>query len=166
MNNEPVDGNARSVEQANHGHILVAATACPQHIDYPTALRFLNAGRMKIEDIIDRLYDPLLHVAVKPRTFRQKARKAFLNTANKKKKTRAELKVVKGKQLHYVNRNLKTIDSLLCAVLENLLREKERIYVETIRKLLVQQSYMLKNKTHSVVDRIVSIHQPQVRQIV
>jgi hypothetical protein len=121
---------------------------------------------MKIEDIIDRLYDPLLHVAVKPRTFRQKARKAFLNTANKKKKTRAELKVVKGKQLHYVNRNLKTIDSLLCAVLENLLREKERIYVETIRKLLVQQSYMLKNKTHSVVDRIVSIHQPQVRQIV
>ena len=166
LSNDPVDRNERSEEQPNRGRMLVDATACPQDIAYPTDLGLLNAGRMKCEEIIDRLYDPLLHGPVKPRTYREKARKAYLNTAKKKKKTRAELKVAIGKQLRYVNRDLKTIDRLLCAFTENPLKEKERTYVETIRKVLVQQTYMRRNKPHSVVDRIVSIHQPQVRPIV
>jgi hypothetical protein len=116
----------------------VDVTACPQGIAYPTDLGLLNAGRMKCEEIIDSLYDPLLHGPVKPRTYREKARKAYLNTAKKKKKTRAELKVAIGKQLRYVNRDLKTIDRLLCAFSENPFKEKERNYVETIRKVLVQ----------------------------
>jgi len=165
LSNDPVDRNERSEEQPNRGCMLVDATACPQDIAYPTYLELLNAGRMKCEEIIDRLYDPLLHGSVKPRTYREKARKAYLNTAKKKKRTRAELKVTIGKQLRYVNRDLKTIDRLLCAFAENPLNEKERTYVETIRKVLVQQTYMRRNKTHSVVDRIVSIHQPQVRPI-
>jgi hypothetical protein len=57
---------------------------------------------------------------------------------------------------------MKTIDRLLFAFTENPLKEKEHTYVETIRKVLVQQSFMRRNKTHSVGDRIVSIHQPQV----
>ena len=166
LNNEPVVGNERSVEQPHHGRMLVDATACPQDIAYPTDLGLLNAGRVKCEEIIDMLYDPLLHGPVKPRTYREKARKTYLNTAKKKKKTRAELKVAIGKQLRYVNRDLKTIDSLLCAFAENPLKEKERTYVETIRKVLVKQTCMRSNKTHSVPDRIVSIHQPQVRPIV
>jgi hypothetical protein len=76
------------------------------------------------------------------------------------------LKVAIGKQLRYLNRDLKTIDRLLCAFAENPLKEKERTYVETICKMLVLQTYMRRNKTHSVVDSIVSIHQPQVRPIV
>ena len=144
--------------------MLVDATAYSQDIAYPTDLGLLNAGRMKCEEIIDRFYDPLLHRAVKPRSDRQKARKAYLNTA--KKKTLAELNVAIRKQLRYVNWDLKMIDSLLCAFSENPLKEKERTYVETIRKVLVQQTYMQRNNTYSVVDRIVSIHQPQVRPIV
>jgi hypothetical protein len=58
---------------------------------------------------------PVASWSLKPRTYREKARKAYLNTAKKKKKTRAELKVAIGKQLRYVNRDLKTIDRLLCA---------------------------------------------------
>ncbi len=166
LSNDPVDRNERSEEHPNHGRMLVDATACPQDIAYPTDLGLLNAGRMKCEEIIDRLYDPLLHGPVKPRTYREKARKAYLNTAKKKKKTHAELKVAIGKQLRYVNRNLKTIDRLLCAFSENTLKEKDRTYVKTIRKELVQQTYMRRNKTHSVVDRVVSIHQLQVRPIV
>jgi hypothetical protein len=166
LSNDPVDRNERSEEQPNRGRMLVDATACPQDIAYPTHLGLLNAGRMKCEEIIDSLYDPLLHGPVKPRTYREKARKAYLNTAKKKKKTRAELKVAIGKQLRYVNRDLKTIDRLLCAFSENPLKEKDRTYIETIRKLLVQQTYMRRNNTHSVVDRIVSINQPQVRPIV
>ncbi len=125
----------------------------------------MNAGRVKCDEIINRLYDPLLHGPVKFGTYREKAWRAYLNTA-KEKKTRAELKVAIGKQLRYVNRDLKTIDRLLCAFTENLLKENERNYVEIIRKVLVQQTYMRRNKTHRVVYRIASIHQPQVWPIV
>ncbi len=61
LSNDPVDRNERSEEQPNRGHMLVDTTACPQGIAYPTDLGLLNAGRMKCEEIIDRLYDPLLH---------------------------------------------------------------------------------------------------------
>ncbi len=66
--------------------MLVDATAYPQDIAYPTDLGLLNAGRMKCEEINDRLYDPLPHVAIKPRTDRQKARKAYLNAGRKEKR--------------------------------------------------------------------------------
>jgi hypothetical protein len=65
-----------------------------------------------------------------------------------------------------VNRDLKTIDRLLCAFVESPLKEKERTYVETIRKVQVHQTYMQRNKTHSVVDCIVNIHQLQMRSFV
>jgi hypothetical protein len=77
-----------------------------------------------------------------------------------------ELKTAKGKQLRNVNRNLKTIGNHLGAFHENPLKEKDQAYVETITKVFEQQTYMRTNKTHSVPERIVSIHQPHVRPIV
>jgi len=44
------------------GKLLIDATACPQDIAYPTDLKLLNASREKSEGIIDKLYDPALHV--------------------------------------------------------------------------------------------------------
>jgi len=150
----------------NEGRMLVDATACPQDIAFPTDLGLLNASREKCEEIIDKLYDPALHGAVKPRTYRDKARRTYLNTAKKKNRTRAELKVAIGKQLRFVNRDLKIIDKLLSIYRKDPLTDKEHRYVETIRKVFTQQSYMQRNKTHSVGERIVSIHQPHVRPIV
>jgi IS5 family transposase len=65
-----------------------------------------------------------------------------------------------------VKRDLKTINNLLSSFVTNPLKEKDRAYVETIRKILEQQTYMLRTKTHSVPERVVSIHQPHVRPIV
>ena len=62
--------------------------------------------------------------------------------------------------------DLKTIDRLLASMVENLLKEKDRTYLETIRKVNEQQVFIKRNKTHSVLERIVSIHQPHVRPIV
>ncbi len=61
LSNDTVDRNERSEEQPNRGRMLVDATARPQDIAYPTVIGLLNAGRMKCEEIIDRLYDSLLH---------------------------------------------------------------------------------------------------------
>jgi len=153
-------------EPANKGRMLLDATACPQDIAYPTDLGLLNASREQCEEIIDKLYVPALHGPVKPRTYREKARKVYLLTAKKKNKTRAEIKTAIGRQLRFIGRDLKIIDTLLSACEKNPLKEKDRTYVETIRKVFEQQKYMRKNKTHTVAERIVSIHQPHVRPIV
>jgi hypothetical protein len=47
-------------------------------------------------------------------------------------------------------------------ILSRVLQEK----LATIERLYAQQLYMHQNKTHQVEDRIVSIHQPQVRPII
>lgn len=62
------------------------ATVAPQNITYPTDLKVLNSTREKSEEIIDKLYDKTLHGTVKPRTYRQIARKDFLNTNKKKER--------------------------------------------------------------------------------
>ena len=157
---------AKSDVSQNRGRMLVDATACPQDIAYPTDLGLLNAIREKCEQIVDKLYIRSIHGTVKPRTYRETARKDYLTVAKKKKRTRSELKAAIRKQLGYVKRDLKTIDRLLAAMVENPLKEKERTYVETIRKMYEQQDFMRRNKTHSVPERVVSIHQPHVRPIV
>jgi hypothetical protein len=71
---------------------------------------------------------------------------------------RQEMKVAIRMQLRNFNRDLRTIDILLCVFAGNPLKEKERTNVETIRKVLVKQAYMRRKKTRGVVDRIVSFH--------
>ena len=108
----------------------------------------------------------MLHGAVKPRTYREKARKAYLSVTKRKNKTRAELKTAIGLYLRYVKMDLKTFYNLLSSFAKNPLKEKDRAYVETILKVYEQQTYMRRKKIHSVPDRGVSIHQPHVRAIV
>ena len=75
----------------NQGSCIVDATACPQDISYPTDLNLLNDAREKSERIIDLLY-PLTELPAKPRTYRKEARKKYLKTAQKKAKTKKEIR--------------------------------------------------------------------------
>jgi transposase, IS5 family len=63
----------------HQGKMIIDATACPQDIRYPTDLHLLNDAREKSEDLIDFLYSLSINIK-KPRTYREKARKVFLNT--------------------------------------------------------------------------------------
>ena len=78
-------------ESDKKGSLLMDATACPQDIAYPTDLNLLNDAREKSEELIDLLYDIGIHLK-KPRTYRQVARKFYLQTAQKKTKTNKELR--------------------------------------------------------------------------
>jgi len=58
-------------------------------------LHLLNEAREKSEDLIDFLWEQKLRnnlPAAKPRTYRKKARKDFLKSAQKKHKTMSELR--------------------------------------------------------------------------
>jgi hypothetical protein len=70
----------------NKGKLLMDATVAPQNITFPTDLKLLDACRIKTEELIDKLYDKQSNEE-KPRTYRNIARKDFLNTVKKKRKT-------------------------------------------------------------------------------
>jgi len=52
----------------HQGKLLVDATAVPQNITYPTDLKLINSSRVKSEEIIDCLYNRILHSEHTPST--------------------------------------------------------------------------------------------------
>lgn len=155
-----------SNEKPNNGKVILDATACPQDIAYPTDLDLLSSSREKSEELIDLLYSQHLH-RKKPRTYREIARKCYLKTAQKKSKSRKEIRKAVGKQLRFLGRNLRSINHLLDSYGEKIpLEPKQYKYFLVITTLYQQQKQMYETRTHSVDDRIVSIHQPHVRPIV
>jgi IS5 family transposase len=149
----------------HHGQLIVDATACPQDISFPTDLNLLDNAREKSEELIDILYSAILYKK-KPRTYRKVARKMYLKTAQKKVKSKKEITSAIRKQLGYLNRNIKNIVKLLDAYETIPLNAHQYKYLLVIQTLYDQQAKMYKEKSHTVEDRIVSIHQPHVRPIV
>ncbi|MDR0893643.1 MAG: IS5 family transposase [Mediterranea sp.] len=162
-----VDTSGAEVQEAivHKGSVIFDATACPQDIAFPTDLDLLSDAREKSEELIDKLYTEALH-GVKPRTYRKIARKEYLKTAQKRKKTKEEVRLAIGKQLRYLSRNLRTIDKLLDSYAVIPLSRKDLKYYYVIQTLYAQQQEMYRTRTHRIDDRIVSIHQPHVRPIV
>jgi IS5 family transposase len=151
----------------HQGKLVLDATCTPADITYPTDLKLLNEGREKLEKIIDILHAPFVGLYKKPRTYRRKARKAYLKTAKKKKVGAKPLRVAIGKQLRFIRRDLGHIDSLLERGSSlTLLTGYEYRWLLVIHTLYVQQLEMYEGRTHQVADRIVSISQPQVRPMV
>jgi hypothetical protein len=154
---------------ANKGDLIVDATACPQDISYPTDLNLLNDAREQSEKLIDILYGKIKLVdeqKIKPRTYREIARKEYLKVAQKKHKTNKEIRHALRKQLSYLHRNINYIHQLLKHFDNIPLKKKQYKYLLVIQTLYEQQKFMYDSKTHSIEHRIVSIHQPHVRPIV
>lgn len=149
----------------NRGRVIFDATACPQDIAYPTDLNLLSDAREKTEELIDKLYDASVHKR-RPRTYRKIARKCYLNTAQKKIKSHKVIRKAVGSQLRFLKRNIKSINDLLNTSPNILLEAKDQRYLLVINTLYQQQKKMYDTRSHSIEDRIVSIHQPHVRPIV
>ena len=153
-------------EVAPYGKMITDATACPQDIAYPTDLNLLNESREKAEELIDILYLLSSGEADKPRTYRIKARKDYLKTAQKKTKSNKEIRKALRKQLSYLGRNIKIIHKLLDEHDRIPLNKHQLKYLFVIQTLYDQQMEMYINKVHSVAHRITNIHQPHIRPIV
>ena len=152
----------------NSGKLILDATCAPADITYPTDLKLLNDAREKTETIIDTLYGPLCGQAVKPRTYRKKARKDYLKAAKSRNLTIKKRRKAVGRQLNYVRRNLNSIDKLLKhpdVKLQTLSRYEYKCLL-VISEVYRQQHIMYSNSSCQIEDRIVSISQPHVRPIV
>lgn len=150
----------------NKGTINLDATIVEQDIQYPTDLGLLNEAREKTEALITIICHKTGQS--KPRIYRINARKAYLNVAKKKRRTHKQIRKAVGKQLNYVNRNLKVIDTLLTDYrnLEWIFNKHEYKYLMVVSEVYRQQKEMHTTRTHSINNRIVSIHQPHVRPMV
>lgn len=163
---ESKDRSDQDKKEITHkGSLITDATACPQDIAYPTDIDLLNDAREKSEELIDVLFAES-KMQKKPRNYREKARKEYLKIAQKKTKTRKDIRSAQKQQLGYLGRNIRSIDKILDTLKDIPLDRIQYKYLLVIRHLYQQQKTMYDTKTHSVDDRIVSIHQPHVRPIV
>lgn len=157
----PVDQEHTDAAE-NTGTMILDATCAPQNISFPQDINFLNEARENLETIIDDLCDRFYYY--KPRMYREKARKDYLNLAKCKKRTAKKIRTAIKKQLQYIKRDRKYISEFLEKECELTPKQAERLAV--IDQVYEQQKYMYDNRVHSVPDRIVSISQPYIRPIV
>ncbi len=168
---QELEKKADKNKQQNHedithkGSLITDATACPQDIAFPTDIDLLNDAREKSEELMDILFE-FSSMQKKPRNYREKARKQYLKIAQKKSKTRKDIRTALKQQLSYLGRNIRSIDKILDTLTGIPLKKNQYKYLLVIQHLYEQQKTMYDTKTHSVEDRIVSIHQPHVRPIV
>jgi len=150
----------------NKGKLQLDATIADANIKFPTDLGLLNSAREKSEKLIDIFCNKLQ--IEKPRTYRITARKKWLNLSKKKRKSSKEIRKGVGQQLNYLKRNLKHIDRIINnnPLILGCLGKNEYKYLLVINELERQQSQMYKEKSRSVLNRIVSIHQPHIRPMV
>ena len=159
---EEKDDSDDDDDDKNNGTLIVDATCAPSNIRYPQDVSLLNEARENAEKILDELHKPA--DGKKPRTYRKRARKEYLQYARSRKHTAKKTRQATRKQLSYLKRDLESIDQKLLKGKVLTERQKERL--NTLRKIYEQQKYMLDHNTHSVSDRIVSVSQPFVRPIV
>lgn len=151
----------------HQGKIILDATVVEQAIRFPTDLSLLNEAREISEHIIDTLY-PQTDINKKPRSYRQKARKAYLAIVKCRRPGKKKYRQGNKQQLQYLRRNLKSIEKLLDSLPGRAIPLPYRLLRQywIIQHLYTQQDDMYKNKTRRCDDRLVSISQPHVRPII
>jgi transposase, IS5 family len=162
------DTGQQEEEPTHQGKLILDATVAEQAIRYPTDLSLLNEAREFSEQIIDELY-PRTDLKKKPRTYREKARRAYLAIVKQRRPSGQVRRRGIKQQLQYLRRNLSHIEVLLSHWPPGvrlplpgwLLR---RYWV--IQHVYDQQLAMYRSKSRRCDDRIVSISQPYVRPIV
>jgi transposase, IS5 family len=157
----PATGGGKK-EDDNKGTLILDATCVQSDIRFPTDISLLNEGRERLEEIVDELHELGLTNGVKPRTYRQVARRDYLRFVRNRKPKKKLIRATIRKQLCYIRRDLAAIE--VCDTEKLSSKSQQRLVV--VRKLYEQQKQMYDNKTHQVQGRIVSIHQPWVRPIV
>lgn len=163
-----VDESVEAPPDGHQGKLILDATVAPQAIRFPTDLSLLNEARAFSEQIIDKLYRHSGETR-KPRTYRQQARKAYLQVVKQKRPGRKRLRRGIKQQLQYLRRNLGHIERLLEHFPEGTPLPLPRWLLHrywVIQQVYEQQRGMYRDNSRRCDHRIVSISQPHVRPIV
>lgn len=158
----PPAGGLGNDKPENEGTLMLDATCAPSNIRYPQDFSLLNEAREKLETIIISFCKS--YGISRPRMYRRQARKNYLSLAKAKKRSTKKIRATIRKQLSYIRRDIKYLESYMEEGYAPTSKEISLLMV--IYRLYEQQQYMYQNKVHSVENRIVSITQPWLRPIV
>lgn len=170
-NAKDIKQEVKEKELPNKGKLKLDATVADQYISYPNDLGLVNEARIKLDNIIDILFNLLRsEISVKPRTYRLTAQKRYLIEAKKRQKNKVSVRKTLRILLNCVKRNIRSIEMML-----DLLEQKGKaneLPVKYYKQLWVistfyaQQKHMYDNKINRCDDRIINIFQPHIRPIV
>lgn len=163
---ESKNENTKENTKENTGTLMLDATCTPADIQFPTDVRLLNDSRELLEDILDTMHEPDKGKIKRPRTYRNKAKKEFINFTKKRRPNKKHVQKMRGKLLRYNRRLLRFVEKLASKKGLELLSKQQYKNLLVINELYRQQSLMHKSKIKRVDDRIVSISQPHVRPII
>src|SRR5665648_405257 len=94
-------------EPDNKGTLIVDATCAPADIHFPTDVSLLSEAREKLEGMIDTLHDA--KKGHKARTYREKARKQYLQLVRNRKPRYKQIRKANRQQLNYIRRDLQIV---------------------------------------------------------
>ena len=146
----------------NGGTLTMDATCCPADIAYPQDIGLLNGVREQLECVIDQVCDG--YGLKKPRTYRKRARKDYLNLVKRKKRGTQVIRKAIRKQLQYIRRDVRYIVEYVQSGI--VLTQAQKDCMNLMTTVYEQQRLMFETGTHSIPGRIVSLPQPWVRPIV
>src|SRR4030066_1158041 len=153
----------------NKGKMQADATVADQYITYPTDNGILNQSRKQCEKFIDKLYDLSCKEGQKPRTYRRKIDKAYLDYSKKKKKRESTHRKMARKLLECVNRDIRQVNNMLDVFKSKgsrfPLNHSEQRMFWIINTAYAQQKLMYDKKSHSCPEWFVGIFQPHIRPI-
>ena len=151
-------------DEPHGGTLIVDATCTPADIKYPTDTGLLAEAIEKTDEMIDTMQEPYKGEEPRPRTYRIKSRKLFINFIKQCKPSKKTIRKVKRKQIGYLKRNLAAIRQMRKK--GGHLTEQQEKMLETIQTMYTQQQSMYQDKSTRIGDRIVSLSQPHIRPIV
>jgi hypothetical protein len=162
---ETKDDDHNDDNNNDNGTLIIDATCTPADVRYPTDLSLLNECREHSEKIIDILWKNSPKDGDKPRTYRKVARKNYLKSARSKRLSPSARRRFIRKQLNYLARNIKIINSFDTSAI-SLLPAKEYHQLLVLTEVYRQQKELFTENKKSIQDRIVNAAQPHVRPIV
>lgn len=162
-----------------HRHEVVGDTTCvPANIAYPTDVSLLSKSITALTTLATQARSVGYTIALRGKHTITKIVKKYQrtrkHTQEQTEMVRAQL-VAYGQQLHVkvsslINTVCATTD-VACVAMEapaKILKRLQQTHakiLDTTATIFTQQAEMLRTKTHSVADRIVSLHEPKVRPI-
>lgn len=164
--NTKQDSDDDQNDPPNDGTLILDATCTPADIAYPQDINLCNEAREKTEKMVEAMHKGNVGKIEKPRLDKNKARREYLKIAKSKNRSKKTIRKSIKKQLSYIRKNLAFIEQLIEQGHYDLLSNKQKQELETIKTFYEQQKYMIDNRKNSVENRIVNIFQSYVRPIV
>lgn len=149
----------------NEGILIVDATCAPESMRYPHDVTTLDEARQKTERIIDILHERMPLGSKKPRTYRKKARKLYLQYIRNRKPKKRDIRRAIKSQLQFVERNLRSIKKMSEIVGLGWLTKKQYEELGVIKEFVSQQRELYTKRELKGGNRILSISKPYVRAI-